>query len=77
MHLTLDRFLEKHVPVNHPLIAWLVEHAAFVRLTGVIGQDGKTAYHEIRGTVHSLRLPFLGEHVQYRGRSQEGGVSGE
>ena len=25
MQLTLDRFLEQHVPVNHPLIAWLVE----------------------------------------------------
>ena len=37
MHLTLDRFLGKHVPVTHPLIAWLVEHAAFVRLTGVVG----------------------------------------
>ena len=47
MHLTLDRFVEKHVPVTYPLLAWLVEHAAFVRLTGVIGQDGKTAYHRI------------------------------
>ena len=25
MHLTLDSFMEKHVPVTHPLIAWLVE----------------------------------------------------
>lgn len=54
MHLTLDRFMGKHVPVTHPLIAWLVEHAAFVRLTGVGGQDGKTAYHNIRGREHSL-----------------------
>ena len=37
MHLTLDRILGKHVPVTHPLIAWLVEHAAFVRLAGVVG----------------------------------------
>ena len=36
MHLALDRFLGKHVPVTHPLIAWLVEHAAIVRLTGVV-----------------------------------------
>ena len=46
MHLTLDRFMEKHVPVTHPLIEWLVEHPAFVRLAGVVGQDGKTAYHK-------------------------------
>ena len=69
MHLTLDRFMEKHVPVTHPLIAWLVEHAAFVRLTGVIGQDGKTAYHKIRGTELSLRLLFFGKRVRYKGRS--------
>ena len=31
MHPTPDRFMGKHVPVNHPLIAGLVEHAAFVR----------------------------------------------
>ena len=47
MHLTLDRFMEKHVPVTHPFLAWPVEHAAFARLTGVIGQDGKAGYHRI------------------------------
>ena len=77
MHLTLDRFMEKHVPVTHPLIAWLVEHAAFVRLTGVIGQDGKTAYQRIRGTEHKLRLPFFGENIRYKCRSQGSGVAGE
>ena len=39
--------MEKHGPVTPPLIACFLEHAAFVRLTGVIGQDGKTAYHKI------------------------------
>ena len=77
MHLTLDRFLEKHVPVTHPLIAWLVEHAAFVRLTGVIGRDGKTAYSRIRGTEHGMKLPFFGERVRYKCRSREGGVGGD
>ena len=77
MNLTLDRFLEKHVPVTHPLIAWLVEHAAFVRTTGVIGRDGKTAYGRIRGTEHSLRLPFFAERVRYKCRSRERGISGE
>ena len=77
MHLTLDRFLERHVPVTHPLIAWLVEYAAFVRMTGVIGRDGKSAYARVRGTEHSLRLPFFGERVRFKGRSREGGVAGE
>ena len=77
MHLTLDRFLERHVPVTHPLIALLVEYAAFVRLTGVVGRDGKSAYARIRGTEHSLRLPFFAERVRFKGRSREGGVAGE
>ena len=48
-----------------------------MKLTGVIGQDGKTASHKIRGTERNLRLPFFGERVRYKGRSQEGGVAGE
>ena len=66
MHLTLDRFLGKHVPVIHPWIAWLVEHSAFVRLTGVVGRDGRTAYNNIRGTEHTLRLPIFGERLRYK-----------
>ena len=53
MHLTLDGLLGKHVPVTHLLNACLVEHAAFVRLTGVVGRDGRTAYNNIRGSDHT------------------------
>ena len=55
MHLTLDMFLGKHVPVIHPLIAWLVEHSAFVRLTGVVGRVVRTAFNNITGTEHTPR----------------------
>ena len=64
------------MPVTHPLIAWLVEHAAFVRLIGAIGRDGKSAYNRIRGVDNTLRLPFFGERVRHKGRSREGGVAG-
>ena len=77
MHLTLDRFLEKHVPATHPLIAWLAEQSASVRLTRVVGRDGRTAYNKIRGTEHRLRLPSFGERLRFKGRSREGGVAGE
>ena len=77
MHLTLDRFLGKHVPFTHPLSAWPVEHAAFVRLTGVAGRDGRSAYNNIRGSDHSLRLPFFGERLRFKGRFREGGVASE
>ena len=65
------------MPLTHPLIAWLVEHVSFVRLTAVVGRDGKTDYSKIRGTEHNLRLPFFGERVRYKGRLREGGVAGE
>ena len=76
-YLTLDRFLGKHVPVIHPLIAWLVEHSAFVRLTGVLGRDDRTTYNNIRGTERTPRLQFFGERLRYKGRSREGGVASE
>ena len=78
MQLTLDRCLGMHVPPRHPLMAWLVEHAAFVRFTGIVGADGKTAYSRVRGVEHSLRFPFFGECVRFKSRAQEkGGVAGE
>ena len=77
MRLTLDRFLGKHVPVIHPLIAWLVEHSAVVRMTAVVGRDGRTAYNNIRGTEHTPRLPFFGERLRYKGRSRQCGVASE
>ena len=54
MQLTLDRCLGMHVPPTHPLMMWLVEHAAFVRFTSIIGSDGKSAYKRVRGVAHNL-----------------------
>ena len=75
MHLTLGRLLGKHVPVIHLLIAWLVEHSAFVRLPGVVGRDGRAAYNNIRGAEHTLRLPSFVERLRFKGRSREGEVA--
>ena len=77
MQLTLDRCLGMHVPPKHPLMTWLVEHAAFVRFTGVIGSDGKSAYNRVRGVEHNLRFPFFGGRIRYKGRAKEGGIGGD
>ena len=66
-----------HVPPKHPLMTWLVEHAAFVRYTGVIGSDGKSAYNRVRGVEHNLRFPFFGERIRFKGRAKEGGIGGD
>ena len=50
---TLKRCLEvrlkQRIPVDHPLMAWLVKHAAWVLTTRVRGKDGQTAYERLRG----------------------------
>ena len=66
MQLTLDRCLGMHVPPKHPLMTWLVEHAAFVRFTSVNGSDGKTAYSRVRGVEHNLRFPCFWERIRYK-----------
>ena len=74
MQLTLDKCLGMHAPPDHPFMTWLVEHAAFVRFTIVIGSDGKAAYERVRGVAHNLRFPFFGEHIRYKARANEGGI---
>ena len=48
---------EGSVPHDPQTAGALVEHA-FGRLTGVVGRDGRTAYNNIRGSDHTLRLPI-------------------
>ena len=74
--LALERRLESHVPVGHPLMAWLALHVAFLRTTQVIGADGMSAWQRIRGRPFSQRLHLFGEIVKYKCRAQEGGIGG-
>ena len=46
----LERSIRGSVPPDHPAIAWLVEHAAFVRNARIVGPDGKTAHQRARGS---------------------------
>ena len=40
--LGLERELCAHIPVGHPIVAWMVRHAAMLRNIFVVGDDGKT-----------------------------------
>ena len=45
-----------HIPVGHPVITWLVRHAAMVRTMRVVRADGKTGWQLVRGATCKLKL---------------------
>ena len=61
-----ERELGFRVPARHPLVAWLVRHAANTLTWVVKGQDGKTAYHRVRGKPFRTRLLTFGEQCRYK-----------
>ena len=75
--LSLERRLRHHIPPAHPLMAWLALHVAFLRTTQVVGNDGLTAWHRIRGRAFNQKLHLFGEVVRYKCRAQEGGIGGD
>ena len=71
MHSELGRELGFRVPVRHPLISWLVRHAANTLTWTVKGHDGVTAYQRVRGKPFRTRLMTFGEQCRFKLRSHE------
>ena len=70
--LGLERQIGAKVPVTHPLVTWLVRHAAMLRTMRVRGQDGLTAYQRIKGRATSgPTLIGFGERCRFKKRSKE------
>ena len=70
--------LGKLVPLDHPLIAWMLEHASTVRCAMVRGDDGTTPWQKARGRAFAMeaigfaekchfKLPMKGPHKERRG----------
>jgi hypothetical protein len=74
--LSLERKLQSHIPIAHPLMTWLARHVGFLRTTQIIGPDGITAWQRTRGRPFTGKLHMLGEMVQYKCRAQENGIGG-
>ena len=49
MKRCLESRLRRRMPVDHPVMAWLVKHAAWVLTIRVRGTGGKTSYERLRG----------------------------
>ncbi len=57
--LDLETRINKKVPLESPVIPWLVEYAAFIVNIRVRGDDGKTAHQRVRKCDFAKRLvPF-------------------
>ena len=59
--LDLEQRLSKIVPLQSPVIPWLVEYAAFIINIRVKGEDGKTAHQRVRKCDFAKRLVPFGE----------------
>ena len=47
--LALQARIQGEIPVDHPVMLWLVEHAAELLTKHLVGHDGKTAYARLFG----------------------------
>lgn len=47
LKMALERRLKANVPVNSPIMHWMIEHAALLLNRHQLGHDGKTAYRRV------------------------------
>ena len=73
----LESRLRAKIPLDHPVMAWLISHAAYIRTCRVRGDDGKTAQQRARGTSHPDKLMEFGAVCRYKCRAKETGISGK
>ena len=64
--LCLESRLDRYIPVDHPIIAWMLEHVTLLLNTLVRGTDGITAWARIRGRPFGQQLVGFGESLLYR-----------
>ena len=59
--LSLERQLGARIPLDHPVITWLLMHGAMLRTLLIKGEDGLTAHQRARGSPGNLRMLAFGE----------------
>jgi hypothetical protein len=63
MRLVLQGHLGQRLPATHPLMAWVVRHAAWLITRFVVRPSGRTAYEALRGRAYRSELVEIGERV--------------
>ena len=72
--LGVELEIKARMPLDHPIIPWLLSHGAMLRTLLVKGYYGKTA-QRARGCDGPKRLLAFGELCRYKCRAQEGGIN--
>ncbi len=66
LRMDLEDRLGRSIPVNHPILAWLLRHVAFLQNILVKGDDGLTPWARVKGRPFALRLTGFGERVFWK-----------
>ena len=64
--LGLEQKINKIVPIDHPLIAWMMEHTSLLLNAVIRGTDGLTPWMRVRGRAFAHPMVGMGEAVLYR-----------
>ena len=65
MILELEDRLNAKIPADHPILTWLVQHAADVVTKLEVKESGRTAYEAMRGRPYRGMLTDFGRHVLF------------
>ena len=63
LKLSLETRVKARIPNEHPVMAWLVEHAAYMLNRCRLDTDGRTAYGRLHGKESTARICEFGERV--------------
>ena len=65
MKIAMEGYLQCEIPLDHPIIPWLVEAAAWTLNRFEIGKDGKTSYQRLKGKPFDTPVAEFAERVTY------------
>jgi len=76
LKIALEARIGKEIPCEHPVMTWIVEHAAETINRYNVGPDGKTPYERMKGKKYRGEVTEFGRKVFYRfpGKAQGGSM---
>ena len=74
--LAIEERLGHRIPPDHPLVAWLVSHVAFLVSIQTRGEDGQIAFERVWVRPFTTRLPEFGECVRFKLNKKDQMVDG-
>ena len=66
--ISLESRIQGEIPTFHPIMTWIVPHAANCITKYLVGHDGKTAYQRLWGKTAQEEILEIGERIFWRKR---------